>query len=99
MTIAIDRLKEVIRTFGRRHIAYQMARELLEIYRGNGSPVWNELIDFPPESNGKYLVMTSDGDIRTACYDVESGEWRGSDGFITSVVRWMDLPAKPQEAK
>ncbi|EPY4025229.1 DUF1957 domain-containing protein [Klebsiella pneumoniae] len=36
MTIAIDRLTEVTRGFGRRHIANQMARELLEIYSGNG---------------------------------------------------------------
>lgn len=73
MTIAIDRLKEVTRDFGRRHIAYQMARELLEIYSGNGPLVWNALSDFPPEVNGKYLVITSYGDIRTACYDCESG--------------------------
>lgn len=46
MTIAIDRLKEVTRDFGRRHIAYQMARELLEIYSGNGPVVWNVLSDF-----------------------------------------------------
>ncbi|HBW3128273.1 hypothetical protein [Klebsiella quasipneumoniae] len=98
MTIAIDRLKEVTRDFGRRHIAYQMARELLEIYSGNGPLVWNALSDFPPEVNGKYLVITSYGDIRTACYDCESGEWRASDGTITGVIKWMDLPAAPQEA-
>ncbi|EMX9242552.1 TPA: hypothetical protein MDS15_005058 [Klebsiella pneumoniae] len=99
MTIAIDRLKEVTRVFGRRHIAYQMARELLEIYSSNGPLVWNSLSDFPPEVNGKYLVMTSYGDIRTACYDCESGEWRASDGTITGVIKWMDLPASPQEVK
>ncbi|CEL83578.1 hypothetical protein U4L59_21120 [Klebsiella pneumoniae] len=99
MTIAIDRLKEVTRDFGRRHIAYQMARELLEIYSGNGPLVWNALSDFPPEVNGKYLVITSYGDIRTACYDYESGEWRASDGTITGVIKWMDLPAAQQEVK
>ena len=73
MTIAIDRLKEVTRDFGRRHIAYQMARELLEIYSGNGPLVWNALSDFPPEVNGKYLVITSYGDIRSACYTANQG--------------------------
>ncbi len=97
VTIAIDRLKEVTRDFGRRHIAYQMARELLEIYRGNGLVVWNVMEDFPPEVNGKYLVITSYGDIRTACYDCESGEWRASDGFINGIIKWMDLPAAPRE--
>ncbi|KFD04277.1 hypothetical protein GRPL_04299 [Raoultella planticola ATCC 33531] len=55
--------------------------------------------DFPPEVNGKYLVITSYGDIRTACYDHESGEWRASDGIITRIIKWIDLPAAQQEVK
>lgn len=73
MTIAIDRLKEVTRDFGRRHIAYQMARELLEIYSGNGPVVWNVLSDFPPEVNGIYghsRFCNTDFDDKLACLNL-----------------------------
>lgn len=96
MTIAIERLREVVRDFGRRHIAYHMARELLEIYKGTVQPVWNSCIDVLPESNGNYLVMNKGTGQHTACYDCDSNEWRGSTGTLIGVTHWMDLPKPPK---
>ncbi|MEQ0315357.1 hypothetical protein ABLV51_05450 [Klebsiella sp. GB_Kp051] len=73
-----------------------MTTDITELAQRLKLEVHRALSDFPPEVNGKYLVITSYGDIRTACYDCESGEWRASDGTITGVIKWMELPAAPQ---
>lgn len=99
MTISHERLKEVVRDFGRRHIAYHMARELQEIYRNGPIPVWNDASEIKPESNGLYLIQTDYGVAITACYDCDSDEWRGSDGAIVKAAMWMDIPPLPAERK
>ena len=99
MTISHERLKEVVRDFGRRHIAYHMARELQEIYRSGLLPVWNDVSEIKPVNNGLYLVLTDYGVAITACYDSDSDEWRGSAGEIVRAGMWMDIPPLPAERK
>lgn len=97
MTISHERLKEVVRDFGRRHIAYHMARELQEIYRNSPLPVWNDASEIKPESNGLYLIQTDYAVAITACYDSDSDEWRGCDGSLVRATMWMDIPPLPAE--
>lgn len=99
MTISHERLKEVVRDFGRRHIAYHMARELQEIYRNGLLPVWNDVSEIKPETNGFYMVQTDYGVVITACYDSDSDEWRGNEGVIVRALMWMDIPPLPAERK
>ncbi|HGE7138366.1 TPA: DNA polymerase III subunit theta [Klebsiella aerogenes] len=61
MTIAIDRLKEVTRDFGRRHIAYQMAREqpehLREYFMERVRCYREQSIQLPRASDQRYIEM------------------------------------------
>lgn len=97
MSISHERLKEVVRDFGRRHIAYHMARELQEIYRNGPIPVWNDASEIKPESNGLYLIQTDYGVAITSCYDCDYDEWRGCDGSLVRATMWMDIPPLPAE--